>query len=125
MIRVKRVYAPAAPEDGARILVDRLWPRGFAKASAPWERWMKEIAPSDTLRKRVHAVSEAGRPEEAWAEFVAAYSEELDDRPAAVEELRTIAAEGTVTLLYAAKDEERNNAVALANYMKRRGRRAD
>ncbi|GGC49673.1 DUF488 domain-containing protein [Chelatococcus reniformis] len=121
MIRVKRVYAQAVPEDGARILVDRLWPRGFTKASAPWERWMKEIAPSNTLRRRVHALSEAGHQEQAWAEFVAAYSEELDDLPAAVEELRTIAAEGPVTLLYAARDEAHNNAVALAAYMKRKG----
>ena len=82
---------------------------------------MKEIAPSDRLRRRMHALAEAGHADEAWAEFVAAYSEELDDRPDAVAELRTIAADGPVTLLYAAKDEARNNAVALAHYMKRTG----
>jgi uncharacterized protein YeaO (DUF488 family) len=122
-IRIKRVYAPPDPGDGTRVLVDRLWPRGFAKASAPWDHWMKALAPSDGLRKRVHAMADGGKADEGWAMFVAAYAEELDDQPDAVAELQAMASDGTVTLLYAARDEDRNNAVALAAYMMRIGDR--
>jgi uncharacterized protein YeaO (DUF488 family) len=108
--RLKRAYAPPAPEDGLRVLVDRLWPRGLSKAKAHVDLWLKEIAPSDALRRRLHA-----DPQAHWREFCDAYARELTDEPArtAVRELTEKAAHGPVTLLFAAKDESRNNAVAL------------
>jgi uncharacterized protein YeaO (DUF488 family) len=114
-LRVKRVYAPAEPADGTRILVDRLWPRGIAKEKAHIDLWLKEAAPSDALRKRFHA-----KPAE-WDAFRAAYAEELkgEEAQAAVGELRRHLRDGPVTLLYAARDEERNNAVALKAWLNR------
>jgi uncharacterized protein YeaO (DUF488 family) len=118
-LKVKRVYEPAAKADGMRILVDRLWPRGIAKEKAKVDLWLKEIAPSSTLRKRFHA-----KPE-AWDEFLKAYAAELESDAAAeaAKELRRQIRKGTVTLLYAAKDEERNNAIALKAWLTRRGRK--
>jgi uncharacterized protein YeaO (DUF488 family) len=117
-ISVKRAYEKAAAGDGTRILVDRLWPRGIAKARAKVDLWLKEIAPSDALRKRFHA-----RPEH-WAAFKRAYFAELKspEAKAAAKELRAAARKGRVTLLYAAKDEAHNNAVALKAWLQRRGR---
>jgi uncharacterized protein YeaO (DUF488 family) len=117
-ISVKRAYEKAAAADGTRILVDRLWPRGIAKAKAKVDLWLKEIAPSDELRKRFHA-----RPEH-WAAFKRAYAAELKSPEAkeAARELRAAIRKGDVTLLYAAKDEEHNNAVALKAWLQR-GRR--
>jgi uncharacterized protein YeaO (DUF488 family) len=111
--RIKRVYAPAADDDGYRILVDRLWPRGVAKATARIDLWLRDVAPSDDLRRRFH-----GEPAK-WREFVAAYGRELKAAPAAAaaEVLRRHAAEGPVTLLYAARDEVHNNAAALKMLM--------
>ena len=111
--RLKRVYEPSAPEDGLRVLVDRLWPRGLSKAKAHVDHWLKEVAPSDALRHELHADP---RPSEAlWREFCDAYARELEAEPArsAVRELTDMAAKGPVTLLYAAKDEAHNNALAL------------
>jgi len=116
-LAVKRVYAPPEPDDGTRILVDRLWPRGIARDKASIDLWLKDIAPSDALRKRFHA-----KPER-WDDFRAAYAAELDGAAAAqsaVKELRALLRRGTVTLLYAARDEERNNAVALKAWLARR-----
>jgi uncharacterized protein YeaO (DUF488 family) len=113
---LKRVYDPAAPGDGTRVLVDRLWPRGLAKDKAKVDLWLRDIAPSDALRKRFHH-----RPED-WDAFCAAYAAELE-RPAAqaaLAELRERLEEGPVTLLYAARDEAHNNAVALAAWLARR-----
>ena len=117
-LKVKRVYEPAEKSDGMRILVDRLWPRGIAKEKAKFDLWLKAIAPSDALRKRFHA-----KPEQ-WDDFLDAYSEELqsDEAAEAAKELRRHIRKGTVTLLYAARDEEHNNAVALKSLLTRRKR---
>jgi uncharacterized protein YeaO (DUF488 family) len=118
-IKLKRVYEAPAASDGMRILVDRLWPRGIAKDKAKVDLWLKEIAPSDRLRKRFH-----GHPED-WDEFRSAYAAELkgEEAGAAVKELRGHLRKGAVTLLYAARDEEHNNAVALKQWLtRRRGR---
>lgn len=107
--RIKRIYDPAADEDGFRVLVDRLWPRGISKEKAGIDLWMKAVAPSDALRRRFH-----GKPDD-WDAFLAAYADELDHEPArsAAAELRDRLRSGAVTLLYAARDEARNNAEAL------------
>ncbi len=112
-IMLKRVYEPAADTDGTRILVDRLWPRGIAKEKAGIDLWLKEIAPSDALRKRFH-----GKPED-WEEFRAAYFTELKAPAAtsAADVLRNHLDEGPITLLYAARDEVHNNAVALRDWL--------
>jgi uncharacterized protein YeaO (DUF488 family) len=116
---VKRVYEPASASDGVRILVDRLWPRGIAKDKARIDLWLKELAPSHALRKRFH-----GKPED-WKEFRAAYAAELAAAPAeAIAELRRRLRAGPVTLLYAARDERHNNAVALKEWLGRRGAKA-
>jgi uncharacterized protein YeaO (DUF488 family) len=113
-VKLKRVYEAPAASDGMRILVDRLWPRGIAKAKAKVDLWLKEIAPSDALRKRFH-----GHPED-WDEFRKAYAAELKQAGDAVKQLRGHLRTGTVTLLYAARDEEHNNAVALKQWLGRR-----
>ncbi len=112
---IKRVYAAAAPEDGRRILVDRLWPRGIAKDKAGIHLWLRDLSPSDALRKRFHG--EPGK----WDAFCAAYAAELElpAAQAAVKELRAALRQGRVTLLYAARDEEKNNAVALRDWLAR------
>jgi uncharacterized protein YeaO (DUF488 family) len=107
-IRVKRAYAPPEPGDGTRILVDRLWPRGLARAEAAIDQWPKDLAPSDELRCWF------GHDPARWDEFRRRYRAELADRPEALQALRRLAAEGPVTLLFAARDEVHNNAVALA-----------
>ena len=119
MFRLKRVYEPADAGDGTRVLVDRLWPRGIAKDKARIDLWLKDIAPSNALRKRFHA-----KPD-AWGAFRAAYAAELkvDAAQDAVKELRRILRQGPVTLLYAARDERRNNAVALKALLARRTKR--
>jgi uncharacterized protein YeaO (DUF488 family) len=107
--RIKRVYEPAADDDGLRVLVDRLWPRGIAKNKARINQWLKDVAPSNTLRRRFH-----GNPA-MWNEFVAAYGRELTQEPAsaAAAKLRALVRKQPVTLLYAARDQAHNNAVAL------------
>jgi uncharacterized protein YeaO (DUF488 family) len=113
--RVKCVYAPAAAEDRFRVLVDRLWPRGIAKVKARIDLWLAEIAPSDALRRRFH------HDPARWDEFIVAYEAELATEPAlAAVDLRSRLRDGPVTLLYAARDEERNNAVALKRWLERR-----
>ena len=113
--RIKRVYAPATADDGLRVLVDRLWPRGIAKEKARIDLWLKDIAPSEALRRRFH-----GDPSK-WQEFVAAYDAELKREPAssAVASLREHLRSLPVTLLYAARDETRNNAAALKAWLER------
>ena len=113
--RVKRIYEPASADDGFRVLVDRLWPRGISKEKAHIDAWLKEIAPSDALRKKFHGQAET------WTEFVAAYARELKEEPAktAAAALRERAKHEPVTLLYAARDEEHNNAVALKDWLER------
>ena len=114
-LRIKRVYAPAVADDGLRVLVDRLWPRGIAKEKARIDLWLKDIAPSEALRRRFH-----GHPSK-WQEFVAAYDGELRREPAstAVANLREHLRSQPVTLLYAARDETHNNAVALKEWLER------
>jgi uncharacterized protein YeaO (DUF488 family) len=104
---LKRVYEPPSVDDGTRILVDRLWPRGIAKEKI--DLWLKDIAPSDALRRRFH-----GKPDD-WEAFCASYFVELEGAAAqaAASDLRHRLRNGPVTLLYAARDERRNNAVAL------------
>jgi uncharacterized protein YeaO (DUF488 family) len=112
---VKRVYEPQGAGDGTRILVDRLWPRGIAKDKAAIDLWLKDIAPSDALRRRFH-----GHPED-WDAFRAAYDAELEAPAArmAAAALRDRLRQGPVTLLYASRDEEHNNAVALKAWLER------
>lgn len=112
-IQVKRAYDPPAPEDGYRVLVDRLWPRGLSKDRAAVDEWLREVAPSTDLR-RWFAHDPA-----RWAEFRRRYSAELAAPAAreAVARLRALAARGGITLLYAATDEVHNNAVALRQYL--------
>jgi uncharacterized protein YeaO (DUF488 family) len=112
-LRLKRIYEPPSAEDGARILVDRLWPRGVSRDKAELDLWLKDLAPSDALRKRFH-----GKPDD-WEAFRAAYAVELKDSAAraAVDQLRDRLRDGPVTLLYAARDEARNNAVALRAWL--------
>jgi uncharacterized protein YeaO (DUF488 family) len=115
-IRIKRAYEPPSPTDGSRILVDRLWPRGISKQALKLEAWMKELSPSNELRKRFH------HDAEKWPEFERLYFKELGQQPALVAELRKKARGHTVTLIYAAKDEQNNNAVALKRYLERKAR---
>lgn len=112
-LRIKRIYEPAAKDDGARILVDRVWPRGIAKEDAALTLWLKEIAPSTALRKWY------GHDPARWAEFQRRYHAELDANTEAVERLRTCLRSGRVTLLYGARDEAHNQAVALADYLQK------
>lgn len=110
-IRIKRAYAPPDDNDGCRVLVDRLWPRGVSKDEARIEEWYKEIAPSAELRKWYNHVPER------WPEFRRRYFVELAGKAELVAELSEKAQRGVVTLLYGARDEQRNNAVALKEYL--------
>ena len=114
-LTVKRVYEAPAPDDGQRVLVDRIWPRGVSKEEAALALWLKEIAPSDELRKWF------GHEAARWAEFQKRYRAELDGNGEAVAQLRGLLRHGKVTLLYGAHDEAHNNAVALAGYFAREG----
>jgi uncharacterized protein YeaO (DUF488 family) len=109
-VRVKRVYDQPSKEDGVRVLVDRLWPRGLTKEAAQIRHWMKDLAPSDELRKWYHA------NEGAWAMFRKRYLKELanEEAVAAVEKLHRLAAgKRQLTLVYASRNTERNNATVL------------
>jgi uncharacterized protein YeaO (DUF488 family) len=118
-LALKRAYESPEPGDGTRILVDRLWPRGLARDKARIDLWLKDIAPSGVLRKRFHA-----KPDD-WQMFRSAYAAELEG--AAAQEAAKVLLEclhkGPVTLLYAARDERRNNAVALKAWLERRLKR--
>ncbi len=114
--QIKRVYEPPSKDDGLRILVDRLWPRGLSKAPLKLDDWMKELAPSNELRKRF------GHHEGNWEEFQELYFKELDGQSDVVEQLIQKSRTRKVTLLFAAKDTEHNNAVALKNYLERKSR---
>jgi uncharacterized protein YeaO (DUF488 family) len=110
-IKIKRIYEPAAKTDGYRILVDRLWPRGIKKEDANIDIWMKEVAPSTELRKWIH------QDPEKWEQFISKYNAELKGSAALQELLDLIHDHKTVTLLYAAKDEERNHALVLERFI--------
>lgn len=116
-IRIKRIYEPPVPGDGLRILVDRLWPRGVAKAQAAVDEWMKEIAPSPELRTWF------GHQPERFAEFALAYERELTEDPlrlALADRICQAALKGPITLVYAAKDPVHNHAVVLRDWLVRR-----
>jgi uncharacterized protein YeaO (DUF488 family) len=113
MIQTKRVYEKPSKEDGFRILVDRLWPRGLTKEKAHVDLWMKEIAPSDELRKWFH------HEDMNWSEFVKRYNAELAKKNQLLSELKKLETKnGTVTLLFGSKDEMQNQAVVLADKLK-------
>lgn len=107
MIRCKRIYEQPSGDDGRRVLVDRLWPRGISKESARIDDWLKELAPSDELRRWF------GHDPTRWDEFRRRYRLELSGKGTLIDQLLREAAQGVVTLLFAAKDEEHNNAVVL------------
>ncbi len=113
MIQTKRVYQPAGPHDGTRYLVERLWPRGMKKEALKMDGWLKDVAPSNELRRWF------GHDPAKWVEFQKRYGAELNQRRAAWEPLARAAHRGRVTLLYSAHDEEHNNAVALKKYLER------
>lgn len=114
MIRIKRVYDSPGADDGFRILVDRLWPRGLSKEKAKIDLWLKEIAPSDDLRKWF------AHDTDKWEEFRKRYEIELKDKQGLLRKIKEAEKEKEiVTLLYATKEEKYNNAVALSNILKK------
>lgn len=112
-IRIRRAYEPPASADGTRILVDRLWPRGVSKETLAIERWIKEIGPSDALRRWF------GHDAERWDEFRRRYAAELAKQAELLDELRSLARQGRLTLVYAAHDDAHNNAVVLRDVLTR------
>jgi uncharacterized protein YeaO (DUF488 family) len=112
--RIKRVHAEPNEDDGKRILVDRLWPRGLTKEKARVDLWLKEVAPSNELRKWF------GHDPEKWPEFKRRYAEELKALSEPLALLRQEARHGTVTLLYGARDEDHNQAVVLLELLRRK-----
>lgn len=110
-VQIKRVYAERSPEDGRRILIDRLWPRGLTKEKARIDLWLKDIAPSAELREWF------GHDPEKWAEFQKRYKQELRANEAVVAQLREQLKAGPATLVFGAKDEIHNDAVVLQSYL--------
>jgi uncharacterized protein YeaO (DUF488 family) len=113
-IRLKRAYEPATEGDGTRILVDRLWPRGIAKADAAIGRWFRDLAPSSELRNWF------GHDPARWQEFRRRYTAELRRHRELLDELRRLASEGRLTLVYGARDEQHNDAVVLKDVLQSR-----
>jgi uncharacterized protein YeaO (DUF488 family) len=111
MIRVKRVYDASDKSDGLRILVDRMWPRGLSKERGAVDLWLKDLAPSEALRKRF------GHTPERWMLFRKHYHRELDKYAGPLSQIGAHGREGEITLLYAARDTVHNNAVALRDYL--------
>jgi uncharacterized protein YeaO (DUF488 family) len=112
-IRLKRIYEPTEASDGARVLVERLWPRGISKQSARLALWARELAPSTELRKWFN------HDPERWEEFKTRYFAELDGRSELFEPLLALTRAGTVTFVFASREERLNNAVALREYVER------
>ena len=113
VVKLKRAYEKPSDEDGQRVLVERLWPRGLTKAKAKIDHWLKEISPSPELRKWYsHDVAK-------WPEFRRRYQAEIRANPEPVRQLRKLARQGPVTLIYAARDQEHNSAVVLRNVLQR------
>ena len=117
MLKIKRVYEAPSDDDGCRVLVDRLWPRGLTKAAAHVDLWLKDLAPSAELRKWF--AHDPGK----WKVFQERYFAELQDSDEALHRLSEQMRKGRVTLLYGAKDDAHNNAVALQAYLKTRRRK--
>jgi uncharacterized protein YeaO (DUF488 family) len=113
-VKLKRAYESPAAEDGTRILVDRLWPRGLTKEKAALDQWMKDIAPSTELRKWF------GHDPARWREFRRRYAGELRHKPDLLDHLRSLARLGPITLVYSAHDEKHNDAVLLRELLLRR-----
>lgn len=114
MIKIKRVYDAPARDDGKRILIDRLWPRGLKKEDAHIDEWIKEIAPSAELRKWFN------HDPAKWGEFKKRFFAELAGKPEAIDAIAAAAVKGTVTLLFGSKEVRYNNAVALKEYVEAR-----
>lgn len=110
-LNIKRIYEPPEPEDGQRLLVDRIWPRGLSKEKAAVDVWLKDVAPSTELRKWFN------HDPTRWQAFRARYAAELDASPETVKMLRDLVKSGKTTLLFAAHDPAHNNAAALADYL--------
>ncbi len=117
-IRLKRAYDGTSPDDGTRILVERLWPRGVKKEALGIDAWPKDVGPSTELRKWFN------HDPDKWAEFQERYTRELDSRPETWKPILSAARRGVVTLVYSSHDEEHNNAVALQAYLRQKMRRA-
>ena len=114
MVRIKRVYEEAAKEDGYRVLVDRLWPRGMKKEAAKIDLWMKDVAPSGALRKSFH------HDPMKWPDFEKKYRAELKKKNDSIAKLKKLEkAHGTLTLLFGARDPEHNQAAVLAELLKK------
>ena len=107
-VQIKRVYDPAVPEDGYRVLIDHLWPRGISRERAHLDEWARELAPSDELRRWFDHMPER------FSEFRARYRSELAQRREQVDALKSRADKERVTIIYAARDRDHNNAVVLA-----------
>lgn len=118
MFQLKRVYDDPSPDDGFRVLVERLWPRGLSKERAALDLWLKDVAPSPELRKWFD------HDPAKWKEFQQRYAEEFKDKKDAVQLLKDKAKNGTVTLLYAAHDTEHNGALALKRILERRRKKS-
>jgi uncharacterized protein YeaO (DUF488 family) len=113
-IKIKRVYAEPSHEDGMRILVDRLWPRGLTKEKAKVDLWLKDVAPSTELRKWF------GHDPAKWTEFQEKYAKELKSHGEQLAQLKECAHQGPITLIYGARDEEHNEAVILQRILQRK-----
>lgn len=114
MFKLKRVYEEPSPDDGTRVLVERLWPRGLTKERAAVDLWLKELAPSTELRKWYsHDV-------DRWEEFQQRYGQELKEKTDALHELKQKGKSDTITLVYAAHDEDHNSAVVLKRHLQGR-----
>ena len=114
MFKLKRAYNDPEASDGLRYLVDRIWPRGVKKDALKLDGWIKDVAPSSELRRWF------GHDPQKWAEFRKRYFAELDKKPEAWRPLLDAGRKGTVTLVYSAQDSQHNNAVALAEYLRRK-----
>jgi uncharacterized protein YeaO (DUF488 family) len=110
-VKLKRAYEAPSTDDGTRILIDRLWPRGISKKEAALDQWMKDIAPSTELRKWF------GHDAARWEEFRLRYAEEVCQNPALLDQLRSFARHGPITLVYSAHDEVHNDAVVLRDLL--------
>jgi uncharacterized protein YeaO (DUF488 family) len=113
MIKLKRIYdsTTPSPDDGKRVLIDRLWPRGLKKEEVAIDDWLKELSPSNELRKWF------GHDPAKWQEFKEKYKQELEGKGEVLEKLINDTKQGTVTFLYSAKDTEHNNAVVLKEFL--------
>ena len=110
-VRIKRAYETSAADDGTRVLIDRLWPRGVKKTDADIDQWEKDIAPSTALRKWF------GHDPARWQEFRSRYAIEIQEHPEQLKRLRALARQGPITLVYSAHDEVHNDAVVLRDFL--------